>query len=332
MSTTKITTDAYYQWSARQNRYLLLRENSINWKGPLAFCKGASQQQNDLAASQTQFYNTLQTDQASQFANQQNVLTSLQNTLNPIAQAGPNQYGFNTAETNNLNSSVINNTAQQYAGASRALGQQQGAAGGGNSLLPSGVQSQQQAALAASAANQTASGLTGVQQAGYQQGNNMYNNAVGQLGGVAGQYGSGATSYAGSANNAGTDAGNELNTIYNENEASNPWSVVGGLLGGAASAGLGAFTGGLGAGAAKSVLGCWIAAELYGGWDDSRTVLARNWIFGNRSVVVRFFAKVYLKFGRSIAEHIKTHATSRWFFQKVFDWVLRKAEEDKNGK
>lgn len=238
----KITTRAEYVWSDNQNRYIVLRDHSINWKGPVALCKGASQQQNDLAASQTQFYNSLQQDQSAQFANQQNVLSSLQNTLNPIVQAGPNQYGFNAAETNNLNSNVINNTATQYANAARNLGAQQGAAGGGNSLLPSGVQSQQQAQLAEAAASQTATGLSGVQQAGYQQGNNMYNNATGQLAGVAGQYGSGATSYANSANSAGGDAGNTLNTIQQENNAASPWGLFGGILGGAASS----LAGGLG--------------------------------------------------------------------------------------
>lgn len=240
----KITTRAEYQWSDRQQRYILLRDK-FHYSENVALCKGASQQQNDLASSQTAFYNTLQSDQASQFANQQNVLTSLQNTLNPIVSAGPNQYGFNAAETNNLNSSVINNTAGQYASAARQLGAQQAAAGGGNTLLPSGVAAQQQARLAAGSAAQTASGLTGVQQAGYQQGLNQYNNATAQLSGVAGQYGSGAQGYAGSANTAGSNAGSTLETIQKENAAASPWNLVGGILGGAAQAGLGFATGGL---------------------------------------------------------------------------------------
>lgn len=246
----KITTRAEYQWSDRQQRYILLRDK-FHYSEKVALCKGASQQQNDLASSQTAFYNTLQSDQASQFANQQNVLTSLQNTLNPIVSAGPNQYGFNAAETNNLNSSVINNTAEQYANAARNLGAQQASAGGGNSLLPSGVASQQQARLATGGAAQTASGLTGVQQAGYQQGLNQYNNAIGQLSGVAGQYGSGAQGYAGSANQAGGSAGSTLNTIEQENNAASPWNLVGGILGGAA----GSFATALGGGAGKNLFG-----------------------------------------------------------------------------
>ena len=243
----RVITKSEHLWSTRQQRYILLAEKFHYSESPVALCKGATSAQDQLAASQTQFYNTLQQDQSASFANNQNVLASLQNTLNPIVQAGPNQYGFNAAETNNLNSSVINNTATQYANVARNLGAQQGAAGGGNTLLPSGVQSQQQAALAASAANQTATGLTDVQQKGYQQGYNQYDNAVGQLGGVAGQYGSGATSFAGSANQAGSAAGETDATIQKENAAASPWGMIGGILGGAASSFAGSLAGGLGA-------------------------------------------------------------------------------------
>lgn len=241
----RIHTELNYIWRGRD--LVLVSEQGFEFpnNGIIALCKGASAEQNSLAASQTAFYNTLQADQSQQFANQNNVLSSLQNTLNPIVAAGPNQYGFNAAETNNLNSNVINNTATQYNNAARNLGAQQGAAGGGNSLLPSGVASQQQARLAASAADQTAQGLTGVQEAGYQQGRAQYNNATSQLGGVAGQYGSGAESYAGSANTAGANAGTTDETIYKENAAASPWNLVGGILGGVANAGLDWATGGI---------------------------------------------------------------------------------------
>ena len=200
----RIHTELVYIWDEAAEAHILVSERGFDFpdNGKLDLCKGASAAQNSLAASQTNFYNQLSGDYSQQFANQNNILNTLQNTFNPTVAAGPNQYGFNAAETNNLNSSVINNTATQYANASRALGQQQGAQGGGNTLLPSGVASGQQAALAAGAANQTATGLTGVQQAGYQQGLNNYNNATGALSGVAGQYGSSANSTAGSANNA----------------------------------------------------------------------------------------------------------------------------------
>ena len=193
-----ISTKRELIWSDKQNRYILLRDLRRPLFGQVAWCKGASAQQTDLANSQQNFTNQLMANYGQQFQNQNAILGTLQNSLNPIVQAGPNQFGFSTAETNNLNAQALQGTGQQYANASKALGQQQAAQGGGNSYLPTGAQAQQQAGLAAGAANQASNQLMGVQQAGYQQGYNQYQSAVGQLGGVAGMYN--PTGYAGEAN------------------------------------------------------------------------------------------------------------------------------------
>ena len=233
-----------YLWSDTQQRYIIVRDVRRPFFGQIAMTKGASSQQTSLANSQQNFYNTLSANYNQQFAQQSAILGTLQNSLNPIVQAGPNQFGFSKAETNNLNSQALQGTGQQYANASKALGQQQAAQGGGNSYLPTGAQAQQQAGLAANAANQSSSQLMGIQQAGYQQGYNQYQSAIGQLGGVAGMYS--PTSYAGEANTSGANAANTANTVAQMNNAASPWNLVGGLLGGAASTGLDAFTGGLG--------------------------------------------------------------------------------------
>ena len=224
-------------WSDTQQRYIIVRDVRRPFFGQLAFAKGASAQQTDLANSQQNFYNQLSSNYAQQFQNQNAILGTLQNSLNPIVQAGPNQYGFSTAETNNLNSQALQGTGQQYANASKALGQQQAAQGGGNSYLPTGAQAQQQSSLAAGAANQASNQLMGVKQAGYQQGYNQYQSAIGQLGGVAGMYS--PTSYAGAATGAGSAAANTANQVNQENNAASPWNLVGGILGGAVGGGLG---------------------------------------------------------------------------------------------
>ena len=246
-----ISTKRELIWSDKQNRYILLRDLRRPLFGQVAWCKGASSQQTDLANSQQNFYNTLSSDYSQQFANQNAILSTLQSSLNPIVQAGPNQFGFSTAETNNLNAQALQGTGQQYNNASKALGAQQAAQGGGNAYLPTGAQSAQQAGLAAGAANQASNQLLGIQQAGYQQGHNNYEAAIGQLGGVAGMYN--PTGYAGSANQAGGVANSEANEVTQLNNAASPWNLVGGILGGAAGAGLDAFTGGLGGMAAGSL-------------------------------------------------------------------------------
>lgn len=239
-------------WSDKQQRYIILEDLSEKWTGPVAFCKGASSQQTAEANNSQQFNSTLQQDLSQQFAGQNAILGTLQNTLNPIIAAGPNQFGFSNGEVNTLNSQAIQGTGQQYNNVKKALGEQQAAQGGGNSYLPSGATAAQQAGLATGAANQASNQLLGIQQAGYQQGHDTYESAIGQLGGVAGMYN--PTGWAGAANTAGSNAFNQATTVAQENNAASPWNLVGGILGGAVGAGLDAFTGGLG-GTAAGALG-----------------------------------------------------------------------------
>ena len=226
-----------FVWSDRQSRYILIKQLSEKWTGPVSLCKGASAQQNDLANQQSQFYSTMTNDYNQQFANQSAILGTLRNTLDPIISAGPNQFGFSTGETNTLNSQAVQSTGQEYAKAAKASNENMAAAGGGNSYLPSGVQAQQKSQLASAGANQASNELLGIQQAGYNQGHQQYESAIGQLAGVAGMYD--PTGYASSATGAGAAAGNSWNQIEQENQAANPFNAILGAAGGAASAYLG---------------------------------------------------------------------------------------------
>ena len=242
----QIHLNSEFVWSDRQQKYLLVKRKSVTWAGEVAFLKGASSAQNNLANQQSQFYSTLQQDYGTQFANQSAILGSLNKTLSPIVNAGPNQFGFSQGQTNNLNSQALQGTATAYANASKNLKENQATAGGGNSLLPNGAQNQQQASLAASAANNQSNQLLGIQQQGYDVGRQNFNNAVSQLGGVAGQYN--PSGYAGQATGAGNAAANTDNQIAQANNAASPWNLIGGILGGAASG----FASGLGGGLGKA--------------------------------------------------------------------------------
>lgn len=247
----RIASEVVYVWSDRQDRYILLSKKSIIRAGLVAFCKGASAAQDALATSQTNFTNTAMADYNTQFAGQSSILSTLKNSLSPIVAAGPNQYGFSGAQTAGLNAQAIQGTGQQYANASKALGAQQAAQGGGNSYLPTGAQGAQQAGLASANAAQASNELLGIQQAGYNQGNAQYNAAIGQLGSVASQYN--PIGYSGAATSAGNAAASEQNLITQENNAASPWNLVGGILGGAVSSGLDAFTGGIGGSVGKDL-------------------------------------------------------------------------------
>lgn len=239
----KIKTQIEYLWNEAEGRYILVREEAYEYVGPLALMKGATSEQNSLAASQTAFYNQMTADTNQQFAGQNAILGSLNSSFAPIIAGGPSQYGFSQGETNALNSQAIQGTAQQYNAAQKALQTQQAAAGGGNQFLPSGVNAQQSATLASAGANQSSSELLGIKQAGYQQGASQYQSAISAEEQAAGLYN--PTGYSGAATSAGNAAGNELNTIQQENAAASPMAIIGGLLGGAVSAGLGVATGGI---------------------------------------------------------------------------------------
>lgn len=241
----RIHTRLDYQWS--DGKYVLVGEEGYDCEGLVAECKGADPAQTDLAASQSAFYKTLSNDYSQQFANQAAIQASLNTSLKPILDAGPGQFGYTKGETDALNSTAINGTATAFANAKRALQENQAAEGGGNAYLPSGVKSQQDETLASQGANQESSELLGIQNAGFQQGHETYENAVGQEQGLANSYNPNAT--ASSANTSGSDAGATLKTINEENAASSPWGAIGGILGG----GLSAFAGGFGGSLGKKV-------------------------------------------------------------------------------
>ena len=238
----RIHTRLTYQ--GRDDGYVLVDEDGFDYHGPLDLCKGASDQQNALAASQTAFTNTLQQDTATQFANQQAIQSSINQALEPVIAAGPNQFGYNQAELNNLNSNAVTGVAQSFANAKKGLQEGQAATGGGNALLPSGVQQQQNETLASQGAGQEANELLGIQNAGYTQGHAQFEDAIGQTQNLDNSLN--ATGFAGQANTSGADAGTTLSTIQTENAAASPMNAIGGILGGAASTVADGMTGGLG--------------------------------------------------------------------------------------
>ncbi len=243
----KIYTRLDYQWDGKQ--YVLVHEEGFDcpFSGQVALCKGASSSENAINQQQQQFQSTLQTDYGQQFANQSNILSSLNNSLTPTVAAGPNQFGYSTAQTNALNSTAIQGAANANKQAQQQVQNQQAIAGGGNQYLPSGVNAQVNASVASNSANNLSNNLLNIQNAGYQQGNQNYNNAVAGMGGVAQQYN--PTGFAGQTTGAGSAALSGASTINQQNTAASPWGAIGGLLGGAA----GSFLGPLGASVGKNI-------------------------------------------------------------------------------
>jgi len=74
---------------------------------------------------------------------------------------------------------------------------------------------------------------------------------------------------------------------------------------------------------------CWIAAAVYDGWLDPRTVLVREWLSTEfiRRPIGRLVMALYARHGRQVAEAVKRHAWLRRVFRPLFDSALRHAQE-----
>lgn len=177
----------------------------------------ASDAQTTLENQQASFYTSLQSQDATVFGEDQNILNQVSATYSPILAAGPNQYGFSTAETNSLNTTATEGVATDYANANKALQENQAAQGGGNTYLPSGVSAQQSESLASSAAQQQATEQQQILQAGYTQGNTDFNNATTAMLGTAGLLNPDGS--ASTATSAGSAEGTTANQIASENES-----------------------------------------------------------------------------------------------------------------
>lgn len=278
---------------------------------------GAQQQDTQLAANAAQ-------NQA--FANQ--ARSTLFGTYDPAT----NQYSGGTEsqylnpssqDTNNLTGAYqneYNTVANQNAqGAQRAVqtSQMQGY-NQGQGKTPVGYQADQARQAYQTQANNNAtaySGLFGQQHAedvsNYQNANNMLNSNS-----------TGASNLSLQGNSAA--AGN-YNGLYGTASQQTP-TALGTILG----------TAGTLAGAAATAYagkGCWIAAELYGGWFEPRTMLVREWLHEevSKTRAGRFILDIYMRFGARVAELIKTKRWLRGIFQRIFDAAFSRAVRWKEG-
>lgn len=202
---------------------------------------GPSAAQSSLSSEQSNFFNQLQSSYGTEFAGQNNILSSLNSAFQPILAGGINQQGFSAGENAALNTGAINNSAASYRNAAQATNEQLAGRGGGNTYLPSGTNAAIQAGLASNAAGQLAGQENQITQANYSQGRQNFLSAAGALGSAASTYN--PTGAAGAATQAGSSAFNSATQIYNQGNA---WQgALGGALGGAADAFSGGLAGGI---------------------------------------------------------------------------------------
>lgn len=137
----------------------------------------------------------------------------------------------------------------------------------------------------------------------------LYQNANNMLANSANQNQNSAT-----ANNSG--AAGTSTSLYSTSsqQQANPWATAAGSL-----AGLGSAASGF-----MPKTPCYIAAEIFGGWTEPRTMLVREWLLATapRTKIGRTLLALYRKFGERIAAKIRVSNPLRVIFTQVCDEAL----------
>lgn len=191
---------------------------------------GASSGDYALAKEEKQFMETLQNEQDTQFTNEQEAQNEIQNAWSPIIKGGAYQYGFSTAEDQNLISQIESGgaTATENAVSAQQLREQQ--MSGGADVLPSGTQSAIEATQRELGAQATATNLLKEKELGYQTGRERFSEATGAEKDVASL--ANPTGYAGAAVEAGNAAEGAQQQVDKMNANSFTSKLLGGLTGG----------------------------------------------------------------------------------------------------
>ena len=273
---------------------------------------GATQQDQQLAANAAQ---------NQQFANQSR--SALFGTYNPTT----NSYSGGT-ESAALNPANLNQTGLSGSYASLYNNASNQAAQTAQNSVGTTLQSMNSHGMGATPAGFDAD----QQRQAYQQQaatqGNLYANAFGQQHSDAiSAYNSansllnGNTSQAGSLSESGNSAAaGNYQGLYGQasTQVANPWATAAGSI-----AQLGT------AGAGYMPKPCWIAAELWGGWHEPRTVLVRGWLLDSFSKHApgRYLVDLYIRRGEAMAAAMRRHGSLRWFWKPIFELALRQARK-----
>jgi hypothetical protein len=196
-------------------------------------CGGPSSTQLKLQDEEAQFYATQIDAYNTAYSNFKGIQDTLNAQFAPIIAKGPNQFGFSDAEVQNLNSIATEGTARNYGSAQKALQDSIATQGGGTSNvnLTSGATAQMREQLASEAATTESMGQQQIQQAGYGQGHQEWQQAVAGEEDLAAGWN--PNSFSGSATGAAGTANAEANTITQQQNSM--WGSIIGALGGIGS-------------------------------------------------------------------------------------------------
>ena len=74
---------------------------------------------------------------------------------------------------------------------------------------------------------------------------------------------------------------------------------------------------------------CWVAAALFGGWTDRRTVMVRYWLKNvySKTFIGGIFCWLYSRYGERVAKQVRERRQVRAAVSPLFSWFLLKAQE-----
>jgi len=192
---------------------------------------GPTGQQKANQKAQAAFYNQMTQEQSITFGEDQELLNSIKAIELPILMAGPNQYGFTTAEDEALKSEIINTGARQTAGAIDAAMQRAKQATGGTAVLPTGAGEELELNADVLGRQATSTNLLNEKLAGYAAGKQNYQTALAALTGAPGELASASSPFISGVNAAGGNANQSAEEVY-QAESSIPMAILGGVMGG----------------------------------------------------------------------------------------------------
>jgi len=216
----------------------VIHSDSYEYCGPVLQACGATGAEKAQQTNENNVATMMSQDAQTIFGENQNILQGLQTSISPVVAAGPSQYGFSAPEDAAMRTQATQNITAAGTNASNAVRSAAASEGGGNAYLPSGSQEAVDAGLAENQAFQQSSAQLGVTNAGYAQGNKDYEQAVGQEAEAPAALENPAT-------NAGAEASKAAGTAFEGTQQlqqiQNAWEgPVGGIIGDAVTAGLGA--------------------------------------------------------------------------------------------
>lgn len=262
----------------------IIEREGFDYTGPIEFCKGESKKQMNINNQVA----------SQQLAMQQQQIAQYNNYVKQLLAGGGYLPGVKQALTSQAISSVPN-SYDQIARNLQTAAMARGLAGGGS--LPGGGGYLAGYGNLLSQEEQTKANLLNNITAGGQQNINAAEGGV--------------LNAAGITSNAGTSALGSATTAANQANQSS------GLLGTIIGGGLGVL------GSYLGKPGCWVAAELYGGWFAPETQAIRNLL--RNTWWLRPFHLLYLRIGPDWAIEIRKNPRLRKITKKLFALFLRMA-------